>query len=338
MRKFIRPIAGMLALLLAFSLVGCGETPTEVPADAPVAEAPGEDTPISPVVGQFQSTLRPYAVMIDNDDQNARPQAGVEDAYLVYEMMVEGGASRMMAFFRDVNTAKIGPVRSSRHYFLDYVMEHNAIYVHFGWSPRAQSDLESLGLDKINGVLGSDGDIYWRERKFAGDWHSAYTSIEKIKAKADAKGFSTEGKATAIPMQERFSVPAGETHGDIRLTYSGSYRVGYVFDAETNTYLRYINGAPHTMQSGVQLAPTNVIALEVSNYSLGDGTARQDLATVGSGKGVFFTAGKALPITWSKASRSAETRYELADGSALTLNPGQTFIQLVPPGNISYQE
>lgn len=337
MCKFIRPTAWVLALLLALTMTGCGETPTEVPTDAPVADAPGADTPISPVVGQFQSTDRPYAVMIDNDDQNARPQAGVEEAYLVYEMMVEGGASRMMAFFRDVNTAKIGPVRSSRHYFLDYVMEHDAIYVHFGWSPRAQSDLESLGLNKINGVLGSDGDIFWRERKFAGDWHSAYTSIEKIQAKADTKGFKTEGKATAIAMQERFSVPsAGEAHGDITLTYSGSYRVGYHFDAETNTYLRSINGVPHTMQSGVQLAPTNIIALEVSNYSLGDGTARQDLATVGSGKGVYFTAGKALPITWSKASRAAETQYKLADGSTLTLNPGQTFIQLVPPGNISY--
>ncbi|MBO4953909.1 MAG: DUF3048 domain-containing protein [Clostridia bacterium] len=336
MGKFVRPIAWVLALALAFSLVGCGEDPVTTPVDAPVVDEPGADTPISPVVGQFQSTVRPYAVMIDNDDQNARPQAGVEDAYLVYEMMVEGGASRMMAFFRDVDTAKIGPVRSSRHYFLDYVMEHDAIYVHFGWSPRAQSDLESLGLDKINGVLGSDGDIYWRERKFAGDWHSAYTSIAKIKAKADAKCFKTEGKAANIPMQEQFAVPQGTDHGDIRLTYSGSYRVGYVFDAETNTYKRYINGGAHTMQSGVQLAPTNVIALEVANFPLGDGSARQDLTTVGSGKGVYFTAGKAQPITWSKASRSADTKYTLEDGSALTLNPGQTFVQLVPPGNISY--
>ena len=336
MRKFHRPIAWALTLLLALTLVGCGEEPVTTPTDAPVVEEPVAEEPVSPVVGQFQSTVRPYAVMIDNDDQNARPQAGVEDAYLVYEMMVEGGASRMMAFFRDVDTTKIGPVRSSRHYFLDYVMEHNAIYVHFGWSPRAQADLESLGLDKINGVLGEDGDIYWRERKFAGDWHSAYTSIAKIAAKVDAKGFKTEGKATAIPMQNRFSVPEGDGHGDIRLTYSGGYRVGYVFDAETNTYKRYINGNPHTMQSGVQLSPTNVIALEVSNFSLGDGSARQDLTTVGSGKGVYFTAGKALPITWSKTSRSAETQYKLADGTDITLNPGQTFIQLVPPGNISY--
>ena len=336
MGKFVRPIVWVLTLALALSLVGCGEEPVSAPVDAPVAEEPKAEEPVSPVVGQFQSTVRPYAVMIDNDDQNARPQAGVEDAYLVYEMMVEGGASRMMAFFRDVDTAKIGPVRSSRHYFLDYVMEHNAIYVHFGWSPRAQSDLESLGLDKINGVLGSDGDIYWRERKFAGDWHSAYTSIAKIKAKADAKGFSTEGKAANIPMQAQFAVPQGTDHGDIRLTYSGSYRVGYVFDAETNTYKRYINGGAHTMQSGVQLAPTNVIALEVANFSLGDGSARQDLTTVGSGKGVYFTAGKAQTITWSKASRSADTKYTLEDGSPLTLNPGQTFVQLVPPGNISY--
>lgn len=337
MRGLRRGAAFLLTLLLTLSLIGCGE-PAEptVPTDLPVVEDKPVEVVVPEIAKQYRSTTRPYAVMIDNDDQNARPQAGVEDAYLVYEMMVEGGASRMMAFFRDVNTAKIGPVRSSRHYFLDYMREHGAIYVHFGWSPRAQSDLESFGFDKINGVLGEDGDIYWRERKFAGDWHSAYTSIEKIAKKVEAKGFSTEGKATAIPMENEFFVPQGADHGDVRLTYSGGYRVGYIYDAASKTYKRFINGAPHNMQSGVQLAPTNVIALEVSNYALGDGSARQDLTTVGSGKGVFFSGGKAQTLTWSKASRFEETKYTLADGSSLKLNPGQTFIQLVPPGNISY--
>ena len=336
MRGVKRGTALLLVLLLTLSLIGCGQPTEPVVSDDPVIEDPVVETVVPEIVKQYRSTTRPYAVMIDNDDQNARPQAGVEDAYLVYEMMVEGGASRMMAFFRDVNTAKIGPVRSSRHYFLDYMREHGAIYIHFGWSPRAQSDLESFGFDKVNGVLGEDGDIYWRERKFAGDWHSAYTSIEKINKKVAAKGFTTEGKATAIPMENEFFLPQGTDHGDIRLTYSGGYRVGYTYDAESKTYKRYINGAPHNMQSGAQLAPTNVIALEVANYPLGDGSARQDLATVGSGKGVFFSGGKAQTLTWSKPSRFEETTYTLSDGSALKLNPGQTFIQLVPPGNISY--
>lgn len=330
----------VLALLLSFSLLGCGsKTPTDIPADAPITGTPSQnEETVSPVVGQFASTTRPYAVMIDNDDKNARPQAGVEDAYLVYEMMVEGGASRMMALFRDVNTAKIGPVRSARHYFLDYVLEQDAIYVHFGWSPKAQSDLQTLGINKINGVLGEDGGIFWRERKYAGDWHSAYTSIEKIKNLSDTRGYRAEGKATPLNMQSHFSQPQnGTAHSTITLTYSNAYRVGYSYDSATHTYLRSINGEAHTMQSGTQLAPTNIIAIEVSNFSLGDGSARQDLKTVGSGKGIFFSGGKAQEITWSKSARSSDTQYCLKDGTPVTLNPGQTFIQLVPPGNISFE-
>ena len=85
----------------------------------------------------FKGTDRPIAVMIDNH-KGAMPQAGLNDAYMVYEIIVEGGETRLMALFKGANLDKIGPVRSSRHYFLDYALENDAIYVHFGWSPQAQ--------------------------------------------------------------------------------------------------------------------------------------------------------------------------------------------------------
>ena len=82
--------------------------------------------------------------MINNLNE-ARPyQSGLQDAYIVYEMIVEGGITRMMALFKDQNTSRIGPVRSSRHYYLDYALENDAIYVHFGWSPQAQTDISRL--------------------------------------------------------------------------------------------------------------------------------------------------------------------------------------------------
>ena len=79
-----------------------------------VAEMPG--------VQIFKGSDRPIAVMIDNNI-DAQPQAGLNDAYMVYEIIVEGGESRLMALFKGVSLDKIGPVRSSRHYFLDYALE-----------------------------------------------------------------------------------------------------------------------------------------------------------------------------------------------------------------------
>ena len=75
---------------------------------------------------------RPIAVMVDNDDDNARPHAGLSESYLIYEMAVEGGSTRFMALFRSAGTKKIGPVRSSRHYYLDYAKENDVPFVVFG--------------------------------------------------------------------------------------------------------------------------------------------------------------------------------------------------------------
>ena len=101
----------------------------------------------------FSGDSRSVAIMIDNDNKYAWPHAGLNNAYMIYEFIIEGGSSRFIAFFKEDNLPdKVGPIRSSRHYFLDYVMEHDAIYCHFGWSPLAQSDIPRLGINNINGI------------------------------------------------------------------------------------------------------------------------------------------------------------------------------------------
>ena len=91
----------------------------------------------------YSGNERPIAVMLDNS-KASWPQAGLNDAFLVYEMIVEGGETRLMALFKGADLDKIGSLRSARHYFLDYALENDAIYVHFGWSPQAQSDISKL--------------------------------------------------------------------------------------------------------------------------------------------------------------------------------------------------
>ena len=115
----------------------------------PTQETVGETNDEQPVeepektVQIYSGTDRPIAVMIDNNT-NAWPQAGVNDAYMIYEIRVEGGETRLMALFKNVDLDKIGPVRSSRHYFLDYVMENDAMYAHFGASYIATEQIPQL--------------------------------------------------------------------------------------------------------------------------------------------------------------------------------------------------
>ena len=117
----------------------------------------------------YSGDKRPVAVMIDNN-VNAWPQYSLNKAYAVYEILVEAGETRLMALFKNADVDAIGPIRSSRHYFLDYALENDAIYAHLGWSPQAQSDISSLGVNNINGQAYDTGAArtstsrYWREQ------------------------------------------------------------------------------------------------------------------------------------------------------------------------------
>ena len=145
------------------------------------------DVPDEPKEVQiFKGDDRPIAVMIDNE-KPAWPHAGLNDAYLLYEIIIEGGESRIMALFKGKETANIGPVRSARHYFLDYVMENDAIYAHFGWSPLAQSDIKTFGINNINGIYDT---YFWRVEPL-GSYHNAFTSMENIMKFANKKKYKT---------------------------------------------------------------------------------------------------------------------------------------------------
>ena len=126
------------------------------------------------------SNERPIAIMIDNNVGNNN-HIGLQESYLNYEIIVEGGLTRIMAIFKDKNVSTIGPVRSSRHYFLDYALENDAIYTHYGWSTYAQSDISALKINNINGL--TDETPFWRDKTIQAP-HNVFTSLNKIKSSA----------------------------------------------------------------------------------------------------------------------------------------------------------
>ena len=315
----------LLVCIMMFS--GCATENKE----AAVTSSP-EPTPSAEPTPEPESDSRIIAVMIDNDSADARPHAGIEDAFLIYEAYVEGSATRMMALFKDAQTKTIGPVRSSRHYFLDYAMENDAIYVHYGWSPKAQSDISSYGINNINGVS-DGGSIFWRDSTYTSSWHTAYTSIENItKFAQNTKKYRTKSEVSNFNKNATDKATGDMVATSVTIPYAGFYKVKYEFDAASKTYYRYINGAGHITQSKNHIAPKNIIIQKATNYTIaGDTSGRQELNTVGTGEGLFISCGKAAKITWSKSDRKAKTQYRFEDGREIYLNPGQTWVQIVPP-------
>ena len=279
------------------------------------------------------SKSRPYAIMINNNHQ-AWPHAGLQDAYITYEIIAEGGISRMMALFKDKDTAKIGSVRSARPYYLDYALENDAIYVHFGWSDQAKADISSLGVDNINGLINES--VFWRDKSLnKPSEHTAFTSMEKVKAFAKEQGYDRDTNkdlllnysVDEISLKDKEDAKKADK---VYIKYSYYTDVAYEYDEENKVYLRSMSGTAHKDAiTGEQYTVKNIIVTPIKNYSY-DSYGRQKLENIGSGDGYYITDGYAIPITWEKSSRSSQTVYKDKNGKEIKVNDGNTFIQVYP--------
>lgn len=280
----------------------------------------------------FKGNERPIAVMIDNH-KGAMPQAGLNDAYLVYEIIVEGGESRLMALFKGVNLDKIGPVRSSRHYYLDYALENDAIYVHFGWSPQAKSDITKLGVDNINGINESSTSFWRTKDKYAP--HNVATSTEKILEIAKRKGYATTSNKESVLnyVADEVKLDSNIEATKVTIPYSQSNEVTYEYDSTTNRYVRYSRDTKQVdWTTGETVTTKNIIIVKCQNTTLNDGEnkGRQTLDNVKALKGYYITNGKAIEITAEKSTRSSQTVYKDLEGNEIEVNDGNTFIQICP--------
>ena len=258
--------------------------------------------------------------MIDNHD-DAWPQAGLQKAYMIYEIIVEGGETRLMALFKGANVEKIGPVRSARHYFIDYAMENDAVYVHFGESPQAKSDMKKFSIAHIDGIA-EDGTTFWRVRdKYAP--HNAVTSTEKLLKSAQNKKYRATSSETSVLNYVTDDVNLEEDQGAISVTipHSKLQTVKYEYDEEQKDW-----------DTGETLTTKNIIITFCDNYTLSDveNKGRQGLKNIGTFDGYYITNGKAIKIKCVKSARDSKTVYQDLNGNVINVNDGNTFVNICP--------
>ena len=280
----------------------------------------------------FSGNDRPFAVMIDNHS-DAWPQAGLNQAYMVYEIIVEGGETRLMALFKGVDLDKIGPVRSARHYFIDYAMENDAIYVHFGQSPQAQSDIKKFSINDINGIA-EDGTTFWRVKdKYAP--HNAVTSTEKLLESAKSKNYRTTSTEESVLnyVTDEVNLEDGQVADTVTIPHSDLQTVTYEYDKENKVYVRYARGEEQTdWDTDEPVTTKNIIITFCNNYTLSDSEnkGRQGLRNIGTFDGYYITNGRAIQIQCIKNARDEKTIYQDMNGKEIQVNDGNTFVNICP--------
>ncbi len=270
----------------------------------------------------INSKSRPYAVVVNNTDVAVKVQEGLNKAYLVYEVPTEFNTSRLIAMYKDIKEdLVIGTIRSARHNFVDFALESDAIFCCFGWSHYAEDDLKSGSIDYLQGLFGYP---YYRDNKenLALE-HTAYTSMAKLKKAVKDKSIRTTSNNSVLLKYnvsdvELASATKVETANEITIPYGAAPQIAsFKYNEETKMYTRYENGKKCKDHETKEEVTTKNIIIQKIDYKVCDDNYYWDLKTTGTGEGYYITNGYAIPITWSKSSRSAKTKYTYKSGTVI---------------------
>lgn len=284
------------------------------------------------------SGTRPFAVMIPNDSWGGAQSRhyGIQKAYMVYEIYAEGNITRFIAFFKDVEIDKIGPIRSARSYFIDYAMESNAIYVHWGQSDGALRDFSNYKIDRI-ACANYDGTSCPRDKNYSAP-NNGFISSKTVYELSEKLGIQTTSKKEDYELLN-YSVDELDYSADgsyqaadiINIKYSGIHTVSFTYDADNKYYLRSNSGKSHIdNETGEQIHTKNIIFLGINHKNTYDDKGHIDLLNIGTYDGYYISNGQAIKITATKESRFGKTKYYDMGGNELKVNDGNTFIQLAP--------
>lgn len=295
------------------------ETPPPPPPTTEPSRLTGVEIPI-------ETNKRPVTgVMIENSP-DARPQAGLKDAGVVFEAQAEGGITRYLALFLEGQPEHIGPVRSVRPYYLDFVMAFDAAIAHAGGSAVALREISSLSLKDLDHNTSAFKRV---NNRFAP--HNLYTSMPGLDAYSKSKGYTTSTFISWLRKKEAPLPTPTATKIDLNIS-SALYKVHYDYDSTTNTYKRALAGKAHLDEkSGAQLAPKVVVAVVMNRTQSGIYSVYQ---TTGTGQVLVFQDGEVTIGTWEKVGRRDQLVFKDAGGQVLPLNPGQTWVTVMSAANL----
>jgi hypothetical protein len=333
----------------AFTLI---ENPVEEPEEPVVvstyvAPPPEYYSPLTGVLTDEASSQRPVTGVMVENSIDARPQSGLQEAGIVYEAIAEGGITRFLALYQEAKPGNIGPIRSARPYYVRWAAGYDARYLHSGGSGEALALIQTLGIKDMDHGKYSDRVASRVSSRYAP--HNVYTSMDRIDALGNELGYTkseytpfarkkvVDEKEVVVDPTAAPAAPVAYTAAKINFDISGAnYNTSYTYDPATNTYARVMAGRPHTDQdSGKQITPTVVIALQMA-YGINPNRIHSIYENVGSGEALIFQDGMVTKATWIKSSDKASLELKDANGKAVELNAGQTWITAIPPGRTTY--
>jgi hypothetical protein len=311
-------------------------TPPTTEATTTVVTEPPAPLPTWPLTGLEVASAGDAAhidqpalvVKIDNADQGARPQVGINQADVVYEERVEGGVTRFLTVFHSQDSQPIGPVRSGRSTDIPIFSALNRPM--FAWSGSNEfMAAEIRASDMVDVGHTPAVDQYFREGSRRAP-HNLF--INGYQAMVDTHREDAGAPPALFAFRAADAEAVGEPVSHVDLSFGGSGAVPVTYDWDGSGWARGQSGRPHVDGADVQVAPPNVVVQFVEYTGYPRGRHIPVGQTVGEGEVWVLTDGVRIVGRWVKPTPDAVTQYLLPDGSPIELTPGRTWVALVPPG------
>jgi len=272
----------------------------------------------------YCNQILPIAVMIGNTPQEIAHQTGLANADIVYEINVEYPFTRLMAIFLNNDSTIVGPIRSSRYYFSRLAAEWSPIFAHCGGQSIKNDKI--IDLDQMH-----YSSPYWRDKNIGG-WINLFSNTDNLREKCRRLGFQTKLDLENYLINSRTLNLSRGNISKISIKYNQKYSVSYIYQPNSNTYLRYVNDLPHKDSKSLEhFSTSNIIIQYVSVEKIkGDKAGRLEVNVIGEGMAKIFYGGHYFISKWVKKSKDQQTIYYDSQGNPLKLNKGKIWIQIVP--------
>lgn len=280
---------------------------------------------------------RAVAVMVNNHP-DARPQTGLSEADIVFEMLAEGNITRFLAIYQSSFPDMVGPVRSAREYYFSLADRYDALYVYHGAAKFIDEMIRDRDIEHLNGAkYDNDGILFLRE-DFRVAPHNSYLLFDAVYDVAETKDYVSEYDYEALPFSDENAEVDGEVANYAKIEYYGNTPyVEFEYDPTTKKYTRYNDGERSIeLVSEKPLQIDNVFIVE-ADHEVIDADARRAIDIDSGGKAYLLQRGKVQYLEWENRDGRI---VPVKDGELVPFVPGQTwinFVQTEPPANVTEQ-
>ena len=326
----VRKVLGLVAFLVVAGLiVAWPHLRTHTTSVAPATTTTTHASPVAPLTGlpdpNGVSLTRPaLSVKIENTP-DALPQWGVDQADVVYEEIVNGGITRLLAVFNSQAPSKVGPVRSVRPTDTQVVFPLGGIFAFSGGAAYALQSIATAPVKLID--ESSAGTAMYRDPTRIAP-HNLYA----VAGSLFAFGGTPAPPTSLFTYRTGTSTLASTPVTSVVVPFPSIYPVTWTWNTTSSSWDRTLFNSPDVTGTGVRESPKNVIVMWV-NYVNGIGTMSSYADLQGSGSAAVFTQGREILGTWSRgASMSDVITYRTSKGRVISLTPGQTWVELLNVG------